>query len=122
MKLHCTFRKGLFLLTASLFLFLSLLGQNPLQAASLESAPGYSQMIAQAETAYSTNISPGKQFAQNPTFDSTLKQRETGLKIGTVVRKSDATAQAVPGPRMKDIGKYGKSSSQQENTAETESE
>jgi hypothetical protein len=106
MKLSSMFRKGLFFLTAGLFLFLSSIGQAPLQAASLDTAAGYSQMIAQAEAGYSTNISPGQQFGDNlPTFDSTRKERENGFQIGKVVRKVEAATQTVPGARMKDIGK-----------------
>ncbi|MEO0374675.1 MAG: hypothetical protein AAF329_08640 [Cyanobacteria bacterium P01_A01_bin.17] len=107
MKLNFAFRKGLFVFTASLFLLLSLLGQTPLQAASLDSAPGYSQMIAQADAGYPTNISPGNQFGDNPPAAdlSTLGQREGGFEIGKVVRKVEAATQTIPGSRMKDIGK-----------------
>jgi hypothetical protein len=106
MKLNSMFRQGLFCLTASLFLFLFSIGQTPLQAASLDAATGYAQMIAQADAGYSTNISPGKQFGDNlPTFESTRKERENGFQIGKVVRKTEAATQTVSGAKMKDIGK-----------------
>lgn len=91
MKLNFAFRKGLkVLFAAGLFLFLCFAGPSAL--------------VAQAET-YTTNISPGKQFGDNPpTFDSTRKQRESGSKIGKVERKSDAPP-TVSGDRMKDVGK-----------------
>ncbi|MGF1602384.1 MAG: hypothetical protein ACFCU8_10270 [Thermosynechococcaceae cyanobacterium] len=80
MKIAISFRKGLQVLCAAgLFLFLSFAGQFSL--------------TAQADT-YKTKISPGNQYGENPpTVQSTIKQRESGFKVGKVVRKGDTAQQ-----------------------------